>query len=81
MAKVKERQSKETYRQCTMTSESRQYVAWIPTKLARVGKHVIIDGVPGLWLVVEAGEARPAYIVEGYAENARKGYPSVPASE
>ena len=56
-------------------------MAWIPTKLARVGKHVIIDGVPGLWLVVEAGEARPAYIVEGYAENARKGYPSVPASE
>lgn len=54
-----------------------EYVAWIPTKMVQIGKHILIDSVPGRWKIIQASDPRPAYIVEAYAENARKGFPSV----
>lgn len=102
--KTKERNSKETYRQCVMRlaagstekppmdnerilviggegKTDYEYVAWIPTKMAVIGKHILIDSVPGRWLIVQAGDPRPAFIVEAYAENARKGFESVTGHE
>lgn len=58
-----------------------EYVAWLPSKLVKIGNHVRIDSKPGLWLIIQAGDARPAYIVEAWAENARKGYASVSGHE
>jgi len=79
--KTKERKSKETYRQCVMRAGGAEYVAWIPSKMVQIGKHILIDSQPGRWLIVSAGDPRPAYIVEAYAENARKGFASVTGHE
>ena len=87
--KTKERKSKETYRQCVMKPALKpdgpvaEYVAWIPSKFVQIGKRIIIDSMPmsGGWLIVSAGDPRPAYIVEAYAENARKGFASVTGHE
>lgn len=83
MTTVKEKQSKGSYRQCVLVKEGTlgEYVAWIPTKRVAVGKHVLIDSMPGRWKIVSAGDAKPAYIVESYADNARKGFPSVTGHE
>lgn len=43
--------SKDTLTQCRMTQGAREYVAFIPTKFARRGQVVSIDGKPGLWAV------------------------------
>lgn len=83
--KTKEKRSMAPFKQCTMhlkTETGHQvHVAWIPAELARVGKHVLIDGMPGRWKVVEAGPAQPEWKVLAYNENARRGFPSVTGHE
>lgn len=102
--KTKERNSKETYRQCVMrlAADSAEkppldnerilvigghgrteyeYVAWIPSRMVQIGKHILIDSVPGRWLIISAGDPRPAFVVEAFAENARKGFGSVTGHE
>ena len=59
----------------------RIHVAWVPAKLAMIGKHVTIDEMPGRWKIVGAGDPRPAYIVEAYADNAHNGFASVTGHE
>jgi len=67
----------EMYRQCVLhdgdARRYREYVAWIPSGKARVGAVLKIEGVPGEWRVVSAGEPRAASIVAAYDDHARKG--------
>lgn len=42
----------------------RVHVAFVPSKLAVVGKRLRIDSVPGDWTVVERGQTLPADQVE-----------------
>lgn len=72
---TKTRPSKQTYRQCVLTQESKEYVAWIPTQLVRINKHIRIDGLEGRWKVASAGDPKLEALVDWYAEHARKGLP------
>lgn len=55
--------SKDTLTQCMMTQGAHEYVAFIPSKFAKRGLMVIIDGKPGQWTVeacystIDAAEA------------------------
>ena len=70
------------YRQCTLRQplgvgdEYREYVAYIPASLAREGKSIGIDGMPGWWTVVEVGPLREDDEVMQQEKDARRGMPS-----
>lgn len=40
------------------------HVAWVPSEFGKVGRTLRIDELPGLYLVVERGESKPADWVE-----------------
>lgn len=88
MTKTKTKESKIPYRQCVMRLAAEdagqavvEYVAWLPASKVTINKHVRIDGLPGRWLIVSAGDARPEYVADAYAANARAGFPSVSGHE
>lgn len=73
---------RETYRQCVLHASvpggCREHVAWLPSRLARVGRYVVIDDpvyAGTRWLIISAGEARSAEVAEAYAEHGRVGLP------
>ena len=55
----------QTYTQCKMSRDANvEYVAWIPSKFAVVGKKITIEGKDGTWQVVERYSSKDAKYVE-----------------
>jgi hypothetical protein len=63
------------YRQCSMKRENSTQVAWIPTKYAKIGMILEIEGIEG-WEVISAGQTvldgRAVKVLEKSARNHRK---------
>ena len=71
--------------QKTPSGGTKLYVAWLPNEDAIVGRFVSFKdpdaGHEGSWHIDEIGPARDGEVVEGFAENARRGFPSVSGRE
>jgi hypothetical protein len=81
---------KQMYRQCelsqkTSSGSTKLYVAWLPNEDAIKGRFVSFKkpepGYEGSWRIDEIGPARDEDVVEGFADNARRGFPSVSGRE
>lgn len=80
VTKIKNRPSKQTYRQCVLhrsiSKGVSEHVAWIPSELARVGRFVKIDEFPDCrWRVISVGSPISEELAQSYSEHGRKGLP------